>query len=875
MIQRDGSERARDEETVVRGRDDGGRAVHAVHSAHVVHGDRAVRAVRVVRVDPADRADGGRRDGQADRAGPTVGLEASAEEPPGESPDRRETGRAPAADPDPAAGRAGDGQGEDEAEERDDAEDREDVDVLDAGVGVGVEVSVEAVEAVEVVGWAAAFASAEQEVAERLHDEVQHQRTRARREHTDDLVDRYRPASLNVYTVHGDMAGRDIRHGRGVVGGRFALSVDETDLAALGEVFVAPPCVNRVRERLREPGLWVLTGPRGCGKATLATVLLGEVCGTNLRLLGRLADLATLGVGVSADAPTPAGTGPPRGVLAVDLDPQRAARTDEHTFRRLDKEARAHNVRLVLTVAGDLPAHHRVPAERVVEVDAPPARDVVTAHLLAMGAWERARTLLARDDEIAELFEQRCAGQPDVGDLAELARVLATSPEEGAGARLAETVLLQVRRWLTELPAADLPFLLGTVICHDLGYTVAMEITEDLLRRMRAPRPPAGLDQSRTARAHRLRAGFVLDWRNGDLGRVPVEIVRWERPREAAAVVRLLWAEMDRARPALLRWLHNLGRHPSWLVRDSVAAVVGVLMSEDFDVVREAVLEPWATSPDRAQRETALTALELVAADPRLTDVVERIVERWARGSQEQRWTAIRAYGGPLGRTSFDTALTCLDILAGSDERSLRPAVVDGVAELVDKADSEQLHEIMAMIDDWVRSPRKERHMTGVLTMMAVSIEQAQVGAARAPVLLTWADDDDRAREVLAALWRRLLNASFCHYVTRDVLTTWARTCEGDHEACGALARLLAEVVRSSRDLAILQLVARSWLRPGPTPWFWRQVEPGTRCAPPEFRSAAPNASAAVLAHLPRRAPHAQLPARSTRPSFPPRRPSG
>lgn len=714
-----------------------------------------------------------------------------------------------------------------------------------------------------------AFAEAEKEVADRLNDEEKQQLNRARREYTDDLVDRYRPTYLNVYNVQGDMAGRDIRLGRRAASGHAALSVDATDLAALDEVFVAPPCVDRVRARLREPGLVVLTGPRGSGKATLATVLLGEICGANLRSLGRIADLTALGVAEEG----PAAADGPHGVLAVDLDPQRTARTDEHTFRRLDKEFRARDIRLVLTTAGELPAHHRIPAEWVVEVDAPPARDVVTAHLLAMGAWERGRELLDRHDEIAELFEQRCAGQPDVGDLVELTRVLATCPEDRAGDRLAGTVLLQLRRWLAELPEPDLPYLLGVVMCHDLAYTVALDVTEDLLRRMRGQRSVGGLDQSRAARAYRLRAGFATDEQHSDIGVVPVEVVRWERPREAAAVVRLLWAELDRVRPALLRWLHNLGRHESWLVRDSVAAVVGVLMSEDFDVVRREVLEPWAASPHQEQRETALTALELVAADPRLSAAAERIVERWSQrgqdpnGGQEPwsvvQWTAVRAYGGPLGRTAFDKALSCLDRLAGPKGVPLRTAVVDSVIELAVRADPEQLERIVRALRDWVCGNELERHLTGVLAALSLAIDQARPGEGRAPDLLAWADTDDSRREVLAALWRRLLNASFCHYYARDVLTNWARSCEDDQEACAALARLLVLAARTARDRAIVRLVVGSWTKAERPPWH-RRDEPlfRVREQPPPPAPAAPNAAAAVFACLPPEAARAPSPAR-------------
>ncbi|WP_158103474.1 hypothetical protein [Crossiella equi] len=610
--------------------------------------------------------------------------------------------------------------------------------------------------------------------------------------------------------VTGDVVGRDsYGSGRGATavdaGAPVARRVAAPVLAGFREAFVEPVSAAAVRARLARPGLVLLAGPRGWGKTALATVLLDERCHGEVYEFEPIEDLLRLPTAALKNG---------RGYLVADLPPHVAASVRPADLHRLDEEVTARGARLVLTVAGSGLGER--PCQLPV-TDHPDARAVVLAHLGRRLPEDRVAELTGQE-AVHRLVEDSCREAYDAAALVrlaeEIAQLSAGGGVTGIERRLALRSKEELRAWLDEVSSPDRAFLLCVAMFDGLAYGTVVDLAERLDRlttgraAVRVDGPPHG----RQARCERTRTEIVRAWSRTPYGRVPTEIVRLRHPDHRPWVVDQLWCSGYYGRPALLRWLRELGTHHSRPVRGGAGAAAGLLMSREFETFRRAVLEPWAAGDDPAGREAALVALGVAAGDFQLTGAVVRLAHSWSRAPEWQlRRTAARAFGESLGHLVPDTAFEVLGDLAGQAEPGGVFAISQSLVELARSADDPLLSAVVGTVESWATSHQAKRRHVGVYGFLQLCSDLCRPGERSAPRLLQWAQAGGAETTALAGLWRRALIDPLVNRPARWVLRWWAQSCEGDTAATTALARLARSVARLPREVEILRRAALTW----------------------------------------------------------------
>ncbi len=122
-------------------------------------------------------------------------------------------------------------------------------------------------------------------------------------------------------------------------------------------------------------------------------------------------------------------------------------------------------------------------------------------------------------------------------------------------------------------------------------------------------------------------------------------------PYRREKLVAQLWDKLGgEFRQEFLRWLGELSRHSSPLVRSGASVTTGVLFALDAVTVERELLRPWAADGSGALRECTALSLGvpvLLGEDPA---PARALVHAWTEGSGRAReLAAIAAYGGPLG----------------------------------------------------------------------------------------------------------------------------------------------------------------------------------------------------------------------------------
>ncbi|MCK2240836.1 MULTISPECIES: hypothetical protein [unclassified Crossiella] len=609
--------------------------------------------------------------------------------------------------------------------------------------------------------------------------------------------------------VTGDVVGRDSfvgRRGGGVdtaepVARRVAAPV----LAGFRGAFVEPGSAGAIRDRLARPGLVLLAGPRGWGKTALGMVLLAERCQGEVYEFEPIEDLLRLPTGALKAG---------RGYLVTDLPPHVLTAARGADLHRLDEEVTARGARLVLTVAGAGAAAK--PCQLPV-ADHPEPKALLLAHLGRLLAAERVAELTGQH-AVAELIEGSCQEPFEAAALVRLAEELARLDRGAEVTELAQRLTVrskeELRAWLDEVSSPDRAFLLCVAMFDGLAYGTVVDLAErlDRLTTGRAAARVDGPPHGRQARCERTRTEILRAWSHTPYGRVPTEIVRLRQADHRPWIVDQLWCAGYYGRPALLRWLRELGTHHARPVRGGAGAAVGLLMSREFETFRRAVLEPWAAGEDPAGREAALVALGVAAGDFQLTGAVVRLAHSWSRSGEWQlRRTAARAFGESLGHLVPDTAFEVLGELAGQSDPGGVFAISQSLVELARSADDALLATVVATVESWATSHRAHRRHVGVYGFLQLCADLCRPGEHSAPRLLQWADQGAEPTMALAGLWRRALIDPLVNRPARWVLRWWAQSCEGDTAATTALARLARSVARLPREVEILRRAALTW----------------------------------------------------------------
>jgi hypothetical protein len=663
----------------------------------------------------------------------------------------------------------------------------------------------------------------------------------------------------------GEAVGLRDALGEGSLGGRrsprdMAEDLLPTDVKDddLPEVYVRPEEHARARQALAEHRLLVLRGRTGSGRNAMARYLLRHELGVELEELAR--DTEPAQVRPSKDA----------GQLLEQWGPEQAGRLDDqHLVEWLAALDRLQGY-LVVTVDDGVSVPASAP---LVECASVPDLQLVLQQHLAYFLRTQAGLRLRKEDldwlggdRIRRRLYRRHELRSTVRLARRLARPLATAPtldhfrileqwledDDDAPERTAKRLLEQ---------SADIDhwsFVISLAVFDNGRYQLVADAAGLLARRL-APGDPrnAAAWQPGPARADRLQqagggqyhvtpdAGGLLArrlapgdprnaaaWQPGPARtarleqaeaelldareqlrpfiRAPVVRARFKDPELPAAVLDLVWNELDQLRGPVRDWLDTLGGDVDIEVREPTAVAVGYLAGHGFGYVLDLIIEPWARR-DEKTREAAALALGALARRQRFSAQVLALLSRWAHGPDPfLRETAAIAYGWSIGRRQPDVALRELRSLARRGDARELPIVARALRELVRRwRDREVLEELCA----WTTAPQRttwepaERRLlwTGLAAFLMIARLYEEGRPRREglwPLLLVQAEDNPVARERIVLLWRRALADESLEAAAVDTLCGWAyqadlqSTPAGDEQpgVRAALRRLLVDM---------------------------------------------------------------------------------
>ncbi|MFF2329968.1 MULTISPECIES: hypothetical protein [unclassified Streptomyces] len=568
-------------------------------------------------------------------------------------------------------------------------------------------------------------------------------------------------------------------------------------------------------DRLREEHVLVLSGPYFAGRRTAALMLLHRVGAHPVRAIGRDTTpeqlTAGLGGGETRDGRT--------GHVLCDLitEPGRPLREADLLAARQELGKDAY---LVITV-GPTALLEDVP---VVSWQAPPSRDVLTAHLGVLVGEDNVAELLSLP-EVAAFLEH--SHQPR--EAAEFARLLAKyAAGEADAAHLEEFSLVtlenQVQEWFeddgTVLHLRDKAFLVALAAFDEGPYALTAELSDLLYaflqeteNGMRFPAVPVfGTHigkRLQLARARRFEAEEPTEW-----GPVRQVKAAYQDERASLVLLREVWTGHPSARPALVRWLQRLAGDGRPFVRTRAASTVAVLAYTDLPSAMALVIEPWASSHLYRHRLVAVNALTLTHFLG--TPNVPRILDAWCESDEPPlRWVAIRAHGlmGPKRPSETLAALRAAARLqAGRQEPDedlsgqlaesvelllLSPAGDDVLAGLVKTLHDDRPATELALggfISACRRTEQDDRH-----TQPRVLSWYARASAARTP-----------AATGIVTLWRTALGSRGHTREALDVLRLWVLSADHDSGTEWALAALLPSLVTTPSEYQRLSHLLRT-----------------------------------------------------------------
>ena len=196
--------------------------------------------------------------------------------------------------------------------------------------------------------------------------------------------------------------------------------------------------------------------------------------------------------------------------------------------------------------------------------------------------------------------------------------------------------------------------------------------------------PPDLFVDTRATRLGGVHAATVPNPNRGVSGDDP-EIVRFDRPGWAEAVLRCIWCQYDRLRPTIKEWLGNRPTHGQ--AHKAGAVVIGRLLGGTPGPDPTAELTTWAGSTLARQREMAAAAIGGMAEQPELIPLVRKRLRSWSleEAGIARRLTAALAYGGTFGQRHPRLAVERLGVLAERADDLLRNAVIRGITGLAEE----------------------------------------------------------------------------------------------------------------------------------------------------------------------------------------------
>ena len=278
--------------------------------------------------------------------------------------------------------------------------------------------------------------------------------------------------------------------------------------------------------------------------------------------------------------------------------------------------------------------------------------------------------------------------------------------------------------------------------------------------------------------------------------------VGFARPAYAEAVLDYVWQRRPQMHPALRNWLAELpgiGEDEGGAAR---ALIELGIRQHDAPLITNAASN-WAGSLGR--RGLAVAFLTEAALSEQVGRAVRRKLYDWSRSASVTdglHLTVAQVCGGPLASVYPQIALTRLRHLAVRANDVVREAAIEALGVLV--CDRRLRNTVLHEIADWMNGEDPRR----------------SVGF-RAFVRLAGLRDDDGGivlaghggHRVLPTLWREVLRAPDTYVEARRTATEWLEAAVQGLADRTLVIEVLAETVRSSRDLAMLTSLIVDWVR--------------------------------------------------------------
>jgi hypothetical protein len=624
--------------------------------------------------------------------------------------------------------------------------------------------------------------------------------------------------------VGGGIAGRD--YGGGGGGSATGVVLERVLTAALLERhrFVQP--TGFADADPAPAGVLLLRVRRRCGGTTAALRLLANGGDTIYRLRTEQA-LASL---------DPSHLPKNAGVLFDGLSTLQAARLRDGELTQLHVALVEQATRLVVVVDWDARLTDPTVQRRLRPLSAPPARDVVIAHLthLLRETSGRDPESILSEESVAKLVASVDADTFDILQLTALAHDLADMAQgqvsdEDVASRFGMRARQRLQPWLDEMSNAELATVVSLATLHGLTADAVSRAAQSLELRLADAYAERKGQKSRSSRSGRLltaRAVVSFEPRRSRYGVSEQEVVRFVDSSYPTEVMRLVWQEFDGDRQLYLDWLRSTAEDVEGAVRIRAATTIGFLACFSFDEIRRAIITPWAGSGNGDECERAVAALAIAARHPNVRAQVVSLVRDWSTGSRALKRAAVRALGVAVGEvlpadgSGVPSALITLAELARAADPHLGLAIGDSMAELITDADPRRSTEVLRQLAAWVGDARSGRQTAGVFAFLEIAStlwRERRTGdvAVWWPSLLAMADDAKESgddRRLIVELWSVAVRAPRVDRLLQRVVSRWARAAEGDSVMRSAFIELFVEVSACGpRQQSIVMHCARTW----------------------------------------------------------------
>ncbi|GAA3133278.1 hypothetical protein [Streptosporangium carneum] len=283
--------------------------------------------------------------------------------------------------------------------------------------------------------------------------------------------------------------------------------------------------------------------------------------------------------------------------------------------------------------------------------------------------------------------------------------------------RRAAHLIEQARKLLAVPNEAGSPvhqaYVLATAVLDRMPMThvvAAARRLADLLLKVERPVGNAGRRVFAEPLPHRLQHVKLV---TGSESKVYVHM---PEPRLARELLWVAWTDYDHARAPLIKWLVELCENPgSEVVQVRYAQSLAVIAADDFDVIREQVIEPWGKSENPDVHRAAAWLLEALViswqegrAHENRVKQVRALLRRWARSTElGKQAVAIRSYGTHIATAFPEEAIRGVRIGAADPRQNFASLVERALTEMY----LQGLHgKVLEEITNWtVLAPMRRR----------------------------------------------------------------------------------------------------------------------------------------------------------------------